>query len=119
MSSLNDRPPRRSLPVGPSARSRGERHSQILLGALGKSSMAKGSAELSEFAPTKIRADDRRWRSKTLSSSDKLQALGNVYARSPAQMSKFGSPRPHGGTRTATREQALQSQPSLGGVLPL
>jgi len=27
-------------------------------------------------------------------------------------MSKLGSPRPHGGTRTAIREQALPSQPS-------
>src|SRR4029077_20811052 len=52
-----------------------------------------------------IRAHDRRWGSKTLSSSDKLQALGNVYARRPAQMSKFGSPRPHGGTRTAIRRR--------------
>jgi len=54
MSSLYDPLPARLLPVGPPARSRGERHSQILLGALGKSSMAKGSAELSEFAPTKF-----------------------------------------------------------------
>src|SRR5438045_4534721 len=52
MSSLYDPLPARLLPVGPPARSRGKRHSQILLAVLGKSSTAKGSAELSEFAPT-------------------------------------------------------------------
>jgi hypothetical protein len=41
-----------------------------------------------------IRAHDRRWRSKTLSSSDKLQALGNVYARrSGAQIGIVTLPR--------------------------
>jgi hypothetical protein len=79
--------------------------------------MAKGSAELSEFAPTKFEPMIDASAAKL--SADKLQALGNVYARRPAQMSKFGSPRPHGGTRTAIKEQALPSQPSLGGVLPL
>jgi hypothetical protein len=56
--------------------------------------MAKGSAELSEFAATKFEPM-MTLRSKTLISSDQLQALGNVYARRPAQMSKFGSLRPH------------------------
>src|SRR5437588_2998300 len=102
MSSLYDPLPARLLPVGPPARSSAERHSQILLGALGKSTMAKGSAELSEFAPTKFelmidagaaklsavlvefssRALRRSGaRKATLRHPIALQALGNVYRR--------------------------------------
>src|SRR5258708_15919729 len=51
MSSVYDPLPARLVPVGPPARSRGKRHSQILLGPLVTSSIPNRPPQLSQFTP--------------------------------------------------------------------